>query len=102
LKPGDPLPCPEDLLGPGLLVLDAPYQPGGTALAHAARKAGAEVMDGYTLLLAQAAGQAELFTRRPTSALDLLNKLPLRLQSFFTFSEKSGGPPPRSYKEVSS
>jgi 3-dehydroquinate dehydratase/shikimate dehydrogenase len=91
LKEGDPLPCPPELLRPGLLVVDAPYHPGGTALVRAARDAGADVVDGFTLLLAQAAGQAELFTRRPTTPDDLIQCLPARLKPLFSLSAISGG-----------
>ncbi len=47
----------------GLLVLDAPYAAAGrpTGLAVAARAAGAELVDGRSLLVAQARGQAERF-----------------------------------------
>jgi 3-dehydroquinate dehydratase/shikimate dehydrogenase len=76
LGPDDPLPCDAALLGPGLLVLDAPYREGGTALARAARARGCEVVDGFALLLAQAAGQATLFCGRETTQDDLLAALP--------------------------
>ena len=47
-------------------MLDAPYRAGGTALVRAAREAGAAVVDGLALLVAQAAKQAERFTARAT------------------------------------
>ncbi len=83
LSAEDPLPVDGSVLGPELLVVDAPYREGGTALVRAARAAGAEVLDGFTLLLAQAAGQAALFTGRPVSAADLLARLPSRLRGSF-------------------
>jgi 3-dehydroquinate dehydratase/shikimate dehydrogenase len=83
LDPGDPLPCDAELLRPGLLVVDAPYRAGGTALVRAARAAGCDVVDGFALLLSQAAGQATLFTGRSTSAGDLLSSLPPRVRPLF-------------------
>jgi 3-dehydroquinate dehydratase/shikimate dehydrogenase len=83
LSAEDPLPCDDSILRPGLLVVDAPYREGGTALGRAARAAGAEVVDGFALLLAQAAGQAALFTGRRVSAADLARRLPGRLRSHF-------------------
>jgi len=83
LDEGDPLPCDASLLRPGLLVVDAPYRAGGTALAREARAAGATVFDGFALLLAQAAGQAALFTGRATAPSDLLSALPERFRSLF-------------------
>jgi len=47
---GRPAPCDASLLRPGLLVVDAPYRAGGTALAREARAAGATVFDGFALL----------------------------------------------------
>ena len=90
LSAEDPLPVDDTVLGPGLLVVDAPYREGGTALVRAARAAGAEVVDGFTLLLAQAAGQAALFTGRSVSAADLVGRLPVRLRGPFD----SGAPLP--------
>lgn len=46
-------------------VFDVVYHPWPTALAVAARKAGAVVVGGFDLLLHQAAGQVELMTGRP-------------------------------------
>lgn len=83
LDPGDPLPCDASLLRPALFVLDAPYREGGTELVRAARERGCEVVDGFALLLAQAAGQATLFTARPTSADDLLASLPPPIRAHF-------------------
>ena len=83
LDEGDALPCDASLLRPGLLVVDAPYRAGGTALAREARAAGATVFDGFALLLAQAAGQAALFTGRATAPSDLLAALPERFRSLF-------------------
>ena len=47
------------------LVFDVVYHPWPTALAAAARKAGATVVGGFDLLLHQAALQVELMTGRP-------------------------------------
>lgn len=79
----DPLPCDPSLLAPGLLVVDAPYRAFGTALTRAARAAGCDVVDGFAILLAQAAGQAELFTGRPVSAGELASRLPADKRSLF-------------------
>jgi shikimate dehydrogenase len=84
LDPGDGLPCDAALLRPGLFVLDAPYREGGTALVRAAREKGCEVVDGFALLLSQAAGQATLFSGRPASADDLLASLPAPLLPSFS------------------
>jgi 3-dehydroquinate dehydratase/shikimate dehydrogenase len=84
LSAEDPLPCDASLLKPGLLVVDAPYREGETALVRAARAGGAEVIDGFALLLAQAAGQATLFTGRPATPAGLANRLPDRLRGLFT------------------
>ena len=83
LKAGDPLPCPESYLREGLVVIDAPYRPGGTRLARVARERGGRVFDGYALLAEQAARQAELFTHRPTTPEQLVANLPPRLQELF-------------------
>ncbi len=84
LDPGDPLPCDAGLLRPGLFVLDAPYREGGTELVRAAREKGCQVVDGFALLLSQAAGQATLFSGRATSAGDLLAALPPAVRRLFT------------------
>ena len=89
LKEGDPLPCEQSLLRPGMLVLDAPYRAGGTELVKAARAAGARVVDGQTLLLLQAAGQATAFTGRTTTPRELLERLPPRMRPAFSLSEES-------------
>jgi 3-dehydroquinate dehydratase type I len=88
LKEGDPLPCEQSLLRPGMLVIDAPYRAGGTELVRAARAAGARVVDGQTLLLLQAAGQATLFTGKRTAPRDLLERLPSRARLAFAFFEE--------------
>ena len=88
LKEGDPLPCEQNLLRPGMLVIDAPYRAGGTELVRAARAAGARVVDGQTLLLLQAAGQATLFTGRQTSPRDLYSRLAPRLRPLFSSFEE--------------
>ncbi len=83
LSAEDPLPVDVSLLKLGMLVVDAPYREGGTALVRAARAAGAEVVDGFAILLAQAARQAALFTGRPVSTTDLAGHLPARVRSLF-------------------
>ncbi len=88
LQAGDPLPCEQNLLRPGMLVIDAPYRAGGTELVRAARAAGARVVDGQTLLLLQAAGQATLFAGRATSRRDLLSRLAPRHRSLFSSAEE--------------
>lgn len=82
----DPLPCPGALLGPGVLAIDAPYRTGGTAFARLAVRNGARLVDGFTLLLAQAAGQSALFTGRPATAESLAARLPSRLSTLFEVS----------------
>lgn len=89
LREGDPLPCDSSLLRPGVLVIDAPYRPGGTELARAAFAAGAAVVDGQTLLLLQAAGQAARFTGAETRPSDLLDRLSPRLRTNFTAAWQS-------------
>ncbi|MGZ5430696.1 MAG: saccharopine dehydrogenase NADP-binding domain-containing protein, partial [Thermoanaerobaculia bacterium] len=88
LKEGDPLPCEQSLLRPGMLVIDAPYRAGGTELVRAARAAGARVVDGQMLLLLQAAGQATLFTGKRTVPRDLLERLPSHARLAFAFFEE--------------
>lgn len=83
LRPGDALPLPDGFLSEGLLVVDAPYRPGGTELVRRARLRGASTVDGFALLAAQAALQATLFTNRPCSARDLVERLPARLRRDF-------------------
>jgi 3-dehydroquinate dehydratase/shikimate dehydrogenase len=89
LREGDPVPCPTEFLRPGVLVIDAPYRPEGTDLARAAFAAGAAIVDGQTLLLLQAAGQAARFTGAETRPADLLDRLSPRLRSSFTAAWKS-------------
>jgi 3-dehydroquinate dehydratase / shikimate dehydrogenase len=89
LREGDPLPCDPSLLRPGMLVIDAPYRAGGTELVRAARAAGARVVDGQTLLLLQAAGQATLFTGKRTAPRDLLRRLPARARLAFSSFEEA-------------
>ncbi|HMA29161.1 MAG TPA: type I 3-dehydroquinate dehydratase [Thermoanaerobaculia bacterium] len=88
LRAGDPLPCDQSLLRPGMLVIDAPYRAGDTELVRAARAAGARVVDGRQLLLLQAAGQATLFTGRSTTPRDLLEHLTPRTRAVFSLSEE--------------
>jgi len=82
----DPLPCPGTLLGPGVLAVDAPYRPGGTAFARLALRRGARLVDGFALLLAQAAGQSALFTGRPATAESLVARLPSRISTRYEVS----------------
>jgi shikimate dehydrogenase len=65
--PGDTfkaLPVRADDLGAGRLVVDMVYRLGGTPLLHAARAAGAEVVDGLEVLVAQGAASLERWTGR--------------------------------------
>jgi shikimate 5-dehydrogenase len=82
----DPLPCPGTLLGPGVLAIDSPYRPGGTAFARLALRRGARLVDGFTLLLSQAAGQSALFAGREADAAALAARLPSRISSLFEVS----------------
>lgn len=83
LDENDPLPCDASLLGPGVLALDAPYRPGGTPFSREALARGARLVDGFALLLFQAAGQAALFTGLPADAAGLAARLPARIRSLF-------------------
>jgi shikimate dehydrogenase len=83
LDEADPLPCEGALLGPGVLAVDSPYRRGGTAFSREALRRGARLVDGFTLLLAQAASQSALFTGREASAATLAARLPSRLSSLF-------------------
>jgi 3-dehydroquinate dehydratase/shikimate dehydrogenase len=89
LREGDSIPCPPAFLRPGVLVVDAPYRPGGTDLVRAARAAGCRVVDGHVLLLVQAAGQAARFTGRATGPQDLLRRLPADRRAPFDLLEES-------------
>jgi shikimate 5-dehydrogenase len=89
LRSGDPVPCPPEFLHPGVLVIDAPYRREGTELARAAHAAGAAVVDGQTLLLLQASGQASRFTGVETRPSDLLDRLRPRHRALFTGAWKS-------------
>jgi shikimate dehydrogenase len=67
LNPGDTfkaLPVRADDLVAGCLVVDMVYRLGGTPLLHAARAAGAEVVDGLEVLVAQGAASLERWTGR--------------------------------------
>jgi shikimate dehydrogenase/3-dehydroquinate dehydratase type I len=83
LDASDPLPCDAALLLPGVLAVDAPYRPGGTAFSHEAQRRGARLVDGFTLLISQAAGQSTLFTELPADASTLVRSLPARMRSLF-------------------
>ncbi|MCP4707045.1 MAG: shikimate dehydrogenase [Planctomycetes bacterium] len=50
---------------PGMIVMDTVYNPMETKLLRLARQAGAEVVDGVSMFINQAAGQFELFTEMP-------------------------------------
>jgi shikimate dehydrogenase len=66
-NPGDTfkaLPLRADDLGAGCLVVDMVYRLGGTLLLHAAEAAGAEVVDGLEILVAQGAASLERWTGR--------------------------------------
>jgi 3-dehydroquinate dehydratase/shikimate dehydrogenase len=89
LRSEDLVPCPPEFLRPGVLVIDAPYRREGTELARAAYAAGAAVVDGQTLLLLQAAGQATRFTGVETRPADLLDRLAPRLRASFTAAWES-------------
>jgi shikimate dehydrogenase len=88
LRAEDPLPCPEELVREGMVIIDAPYRTGGTRLSRLGSDMGARVFDGFALLVTQAAKQAELFTARATSPAGLLEKLPERYRQLF---EGDGG-----------
>ncbi len=67
LNPGDTfkaLPLRADELGAGSLVVDMVYRLGGTLLLQSARAAGAEVVDGLEILVAQGAASFERWTGR--------------------------------------
>jgi shikimate dehydrogenase len=67
LNPADTfkaLPLRADELGAGRLVVDLVYRPGGTLLLQAAKAAGAEVVDGLEILVAQGAASLERWTGR--------------------------------------
>jgi len=83
LDEADPLPCDASLLGPGVLALDAPYRPGGTAFSREARSRGARLVDGFALLLSQASGQSVLFTGQPAGTATLAARLPARIRPLF-------------------
>jgi shikimate dehydrogenase len=83
LDAADPLPCDAALFSPGVVALDAPYRPGGTAFSREARGRGARLIDGFALLLSQAAGQSALFTGRAADAATLAARLPARIRSLF-------------------
>jgi shikimate dehydrogenase len=61
---GDVRPGPE-------VVFDVSYHPWPSALGHAAQQAGAVVVDGFELLLQQAALQVELMTGRPAPLAEM-------------------------------
>jgi shikimate dehydrogenase len=67
LNPGETfkaLPLQADDLDAGCLVVDLVYRPGGTLLLQAAEAAGAEVVDGLEILVAQGAASLERWTGR--------------------------------------
>lgn len=83
LDASDPLPCDAALLSRGVLAVDAPYRPGGTAFSREALRRGARLVDGFALLLSQAAGQSALFTALPADVTTLAVRLPARIRSLF-------------------
>ena len=83
LDEADPLPCDRALLGPGVLALDSPYRPGGTRFSREALRRGARLVDGFALLLSQAAGQSSRFTGRAIDGATLAARLPGRIRSLF-------------------
>lgn len=83
LKESDPLPCPESLLSPGVLVFDSPYHPAGTRLTRLARERGATVIPGLRFLLEQAVLQSRKFTGLPVTSREMLDALPARQRSLF-------------------
>jgi shikimate dehydrogenase len=54
-----------DTFGAGTCVVDMAYRAGGTAFLAAARKCGADVVDGLEVLVAQGAASLERWTGRP-------------------------------------
>ncbi|HSD67644.1 MAG TPA: shikimate dehydrogenase, partial [Vicinamibacteria bacterium] len=58
-------PVPSEALRPGAVVFDMVYEPRETALLAAARARGCVVIDGVEMLVAQAVGQFEAWTRQP-------------------------------------
>jgi len=58
-------PVPEGALRPGAVVFDMVYEPRETPLLAAARARGCVAIDGVEMLVAQAVGQFEAWTRQP-------------------------------------
>ena len=83
---GGPLPCDPSLLGPGHVVVDLVYHPLETPWSSAARRAGALVVDGLSMLVHQAVLQQELWTgRRPDPTI-------MREAALRELSRRSGRP----------
>jgi 3-dehydroquinate dehydratase/shikimate dehydrogenase len=61
-QPGES-PVPSELLRPGAVVFDMVYEPRPTPLLRAAHAAGCRTVDGVEMLVAQAVGQFEAWTR---------------------------------------
>lgn len=74
MNPKDPLPIPQDLLHPSLVVYDLIYNPPITGLLKAARKVGAKGINGVGMLLYQGALSFEIWTGvRPP--IDLMKRV---------------------------
>ncbi|MBL8899854.1 MAG: type I 3-dehydroquinate dehydratase [Planctomycetes bacterium] len=71
------VPIGERALGPGMHVLDMVYRPRRTALLRAAERAGAILVEGLAMFLAQAQRQSELFTGQ-RAPLELLREAAAR------------------------
>ena len=70
----------------GVAFTITPYgspEAGGTAFSREALRRGARLVDGFTLLLSQAAGQSALFTALPAEVTTLAARLPARIRSLF-------------------
>jgi 3-dehydroquinate dehydratase/shikimate dehydrogenase len=79
----DPLPCPESLIEPGVLIFDAPYHPGGTRFVQTAKDRGATPISGLRFLLEQAVLQSRWFTSLPITPRRMVEALSPRHRSLF-------------------
>lgn len=74
MHPKDPLPIPQDLLNPPMVVYDLIYNPPTTGLLRAARKVGARGINGMGMLLYQGALSFGIWTgKRPP--IDLMKRV---------------------------
>ena len=64
MKAGDPLPLPPELVTPRHDIVDIVYNPWETALLGAARAAGARTLNGFGMLVHQAAEAVRIWTGR--------------------------------------